>query len=71
MEKATGRSHHGEGIMGEALCRRHHGGGIREEASWRRHYGGGIMEKKSITENILEASGRHLGSIHLRFSPLV
>ena len=54
-------------IREEASWRRHHGGGFVEKASRRRHHGGGIMEEGGI----LETSGRHLGSIHLRFSPLV
>ena len=71
------------GIMEEASWRRRRGGGIMEEAYWR-HLGniwerhqGGIKEEASWMHpfgkhlgGIREASGRHLGNIHLRFSPL-
>jgi hypothetical protein len=74
-EEASWRGHHWAGIMKHESWRRHHGEGIGEESSGRRHHGGSILEEASW-RSILEASGRHqasgkhLGDIHLRFSPL-
>ena len=64
MEEASGRRNQGEGIRERASGRRH-----REEASLGMHPGGSIMEEHLGC--IWETSGRHQGSIHLRFSPLV
>ena len=75
------RRNHGRGIMEEESWERNHGegimgGGIMGQESCERSQGGGIMGKQSWRRNRrtsgrhLEASGRYLGGLHLRFSPL-
>ena len=73
MEDESWTSNHvGGGIMEEESCRRNHEEESgRKESSRRNH--GGIREKESCRSYLggfWEASGEHLGGIHLRFPPL-